>query len=326
YSNIDFYAARTPEYIEANNPNLPDALNYRESSRSFQFVIIPTEFYEAVDENGYRSYGYSSVTVTYPIQALTGGPNDSLSFPGKDAIDNGRLDYLQFPCQYGSAWTQSSTDDIDFVLTVQGFGLDHVPGFQRIIKTQTREVVGEGTLTMAYADGTPTKPINALLLKVVSSTVDSFYLAGSVAPPALAAAFGLSQGNTTRDSFYIFYAENFGRPVMDYDMVAKTIAYRPYADQSVSSTGSVFSGVQLNIFPNPVEKGNAFTIHLNEEVSQGQLQIIDLLGKAVYQQKLENTFGNHSVMLPSNITAGTYVVRLIDDAGRASQPQKIHVH
>ncbi|MEZ5059681.1 MAG: T9SS type A sorting domain-containing protein [Saprospiraceae bacterium] len=324
FTNLPSNDLRSRDYFEATDANFPGAFNYYQRTLSFQSFIIPNRAYEACDETGFSDYGSSSTSVSYSIQAITGGPSDTLAFPGRDVVYAQRLDYLQFPCQMGKKWTQTATENTNFVLTVQGFGLDKVPGFSKRRLTVSRDVVGEGKILLTYPDGTPTKPIDALMVKVVRTSIDSFFLGGAVAPPPLAAAFGITQGQMASDSFYVFYAPNFGMPVMDYDLVDNTIAYRPYADQTVSSK-EVFSSAKFEIFPNPASSGSHLNITLEKATENGTIQIFGLNGNMVYEQRLAAGLGRAEIGLPAILNQGTYFLRIIDQEGLPTRAQKIHI-
>jgi hypothetical protein len=324
FTNLPSDDLRTREYFEANNSNFPNANSFYEQKLSFQSFIIPNNGYDTYDENGYADYGSSSTSVSYSIQGITGGPSDTLAFPGRDVVYSQRLDYLQFPCQFGKKWTQTATENTVFELTVQGFGLDKVPGFSKRRLTVSRDVVGEGKILLTYPDGTPTKPIDALMIKVVWTSNDSFFLGGAVAPPPLAAAFGITQGQMASDSFYVFYTPNFGVPVMDYDLVDKTIAYRPQADQTVSSK-EIFSNTKFEIFPNPASSGMSLNVNLDRAIENGVIQIFGLNGNLVYEQKLGFGVTRSEIAIPAILIEGTYFLRIIDQEGLPTRAQKIHI-
>jgi len=231
------YSFLTPDnlitrvYVDASNdPVFPDALHYRSTEIAFNGFPIPINEYETIDEDGWYEDGRITEDITYSITAVSGGADDVLRFPETEVPYGGRLDKLQFPVIYGNDWTQNQIENTEYELTVAAFGLNAVPGVNIRTIIESREVVGEGKLIIPSEDGSPSLPMDALLLKVETSDIDSVFLGGAPAPAALLAAFGLTQGTVTiRPVRYIFYTPDFASNVLNVNPSIGTFFYRPQA-------------------------------------------------------------------------------------------------
>ncbi|MFK7906488.1 MAG: hypothetical protein AB8B69_15260, partial [Chitinophagales bacterium] len=221
----------TQVYTDASNdPDFSNALNYISGAVSFNAFPIPSNKYEAIDEEGWYDKGRTTKDVSYSITAISGGTDDVLRFPDSVIPYGGRLNRLDFPVAYGKAWTQSQIENTEFELTVAAFGLNGVPGVNVRTVTESRSVVGEGKLIIPSEDGSPGLPIDALLLKIENTLIDSVFLGGAPAPAALLNAFGLTQGAVTvRAVRYIFYTPGFSSNVLNVNPSTGTFFYRPQA-------------------------------------------------------------------------------------------------
>jgi len=142
YSGLQLDGIVAIEHYDASDyPQFPNVLNVRIADLIFQGFLIFSDSFEAIDSEGWYDVGRRTYDASYSITALTGGPNDTLSFPGTDEIFGGRLNYVPFPMNYEDQWTQSRIENIPFELTVAAFGLDKTPGTRQRTVTHNREVV-----------------------------------------------------------------------------------------------------------------------------------------------------------------------------------------
>lgn len=312
-----------------SDPNFPDALNHYESNRSFQGLFIPSHLYTAVDANGYYEYGRSFSDVTYSVAAISGGANDSLNFPDGNHVfqfDNGRPEYLGFPATYLSSWTGTRLEPTDFNLTVAAFGLNNTPGQRIKTYTDTREVVGYGTLVIPLANGNPSAAMDVLLIESSVTAIDSFFLAGSEAPEPLLDAFGITQGATASSSSFLFYMPGFHSPLLRFGMDGQSIAsigYRP-AGATVPTGISSVELENVSIYPNPVAAGTSLTINLGEAgEAVSSIELIDVTGRSVAYQTLQST--NARLDIPSSLVSGVYSVVLRDSEAAPLKTSRIVV-
>ncbi|MEZ4886551.1 MAG: T9SS type A sorting domain-containing protein [Chitinophagales bacterium] len=215
-------------YDASNDPDFPEALNYYRRSTSFQEFRIPYDGYENIDAMGFYQVGSRSIDISFPITAISGGPNDVLRFPPTVRGAEGRNDYVKFPLAYQTQWSATLVAYTDFELTVAAFGLNQTPGSNKRIVTINREVVGEGKVIIPMEDGSPSQPIEVLMIKSTFTAIDSFFLAGAPAPAVLLNAFGIVQGQVTNsDAAYSFYTSGSSSFVFYADTDDDFYNYRP---------------------------------------------------------------------------------------------------
>jgi len=243
YSSLVTSSVEVHDYIDAtSSTTFVGALNYKSDDLTFQGMVIPSFKYQAIDATGWYNIGRTNVDVTYPLATITGGATDSLNFLGGDYPYDGRINFLEFPVAYQNQWTGTQKEDVPFKLTVGAFGLNETPGSRLRTITHTREVVGFGTLVVPRDDNSSTIAMDVLLIKVNSTEVDSFFLAGQPAPQALISAFGVTQGGTVTNTFYLFYKPGFGHPIMNVGMEAgqiDAVGYRRRSDAGSVNTQNV---------------------------------------------------------------------------------------
>lgn len=299
-------------YTDASNdPDFPGALNYRTNDLSFQGLVIPAVQYERLDDQGWWEAGRVLQDVTYPIQGITGSPNDSLRFVGGVQDFAPRTDLLKFPLNYQDEWTESYTERVNFELTVTGFGLNQVPGYRDRTTTLNRDVVGYGTLTIPGNDGQPSNPIDVLLIKTNRTILDSVFLAGDPAPPTLLAAFGITQGSTFEDTYYNFYRLDYGAYVLNVGALASPNAfYRPAAAEVLTSAKEQ-PRVSVRTYPNPIKAGQELSLHADSPMDAGFFSLYDLSGRLVHRIQF-NSAGNPQVQLaiPAQLSSGMYLYQL----------------
>ena len=316
YSSLTAEQLNYASHFTASNSNIPEATSYYHNNLIFAGLTIPNKIYEVVDEDGWRVLGLNSTGITFPIEALTGGPTDSLGFPEVNETYNGENNLLDFPTTYETSWDSDYSRSTPFELTVAAFGLDHVPGFRKRIHHDVREIVGYGQLVIPKADGSPSDPIQVLLMKTVRNTIDSVFLGGAPAPAPLMAAFGLTQGSTNTSSTYFFYKPDFGSAVLFVDLEAPDLY--SYRTQAVDNYVAVNERnlQQVKNYPNPISTGQVLTLETEAPLPSGQISITDLNGKLVYQNSTETGFGKKlQIRIPYYFTKGLHFYQIRDNTG-----------
>lgn len=331
YSSLMSQDSIVTDYFDAtNDANIPNALNYRERDLIFQVFPIPSNSYEGIDSLGWYELGRTTVGVKYSVSSITGSSGDTLSFPAENQVFEGRNDQLIFPVTYQSSWQPQYKEYTDFELTVTNFGLNNAPGYLKRINSDSREMVGYGKLIIPKYDGSPSDSLDVLLLKVVRTAVDSFYLNGAEAPAVLLGAFGLSQGAFASDSFYVFYKPNFAAPVLNINLGSSgqvsTVFYRPQAAESTVSVPEIRSTAS-KCFPNPATAGQTVQIQSTEELSKAsRISIYDMQGRIIFNLPVENiSDNNYQIKIPENIAPGLYMLNLETQTGNKISSSKINI-
>lgn len=315
YSGLTSTGTFSNDWIDATaDTDFPTALNYRDINLSFQVFGMRGRGYEAVDADGWYDQGRVIFDTTHSITAISGGANDVLNFPDQVDAYNGRLNFVDFPVNFNNTWSQSYVAQVQFNLTVQGFGLNNTPGIAQTTVSQTRTVVGEGTLVIPDANGNPSGSLDVLLIKVEDRMeVDSFFLGGQLAPAPLLSAFGLTQGAVEEfDDFYVFYTPNFPTTVLNINLNSSgqisSVYYKPQAAELATSIGDELSFNAVRTYPNPIAAGDVMNIELLDQPSAATVELIDLAGRQVFSSSISTNAGTARVALPSELVSGMYTM------------------
>ncbi len=327
YSNLVQEELAFIEYNSAEgDPHFSDAFNYR--TREFFFFQFPLPFdeYDGLDEEGWYSKGRNFAEVNYSISGITGGPDDTIRFTAGPDFFDGRMNMLKFPVAYQNQWSENHVENFNFELSVAGFGLNDAPGNLTRYFSQEREVVGYGQLVIPNFDGSPGAPMDALLIKVYRQAIDSVFMMGELAPPALMNAFGLTQGEMASESFYVFYRPHFGSAVLNIDMnPSVSVFYRPQANDVITSINEP-PAIGTQVFPNPVSAGQRLVIETEHTIPSGYISINDITGREVYQQQFASDAGNQiQTEIPNHLRPGIYVYTLQNSMGKKIGTGKLQV-
>lgn len=330
YSHIQDGSLRVVDLLDVSgNTFLPTARTSSPGSLRFQVFAAEADFYEGADEEGLFEVGRVVTETPHSLALVTGNPNDELSFVADTNAYEGRIDILQFPLSYPDSYGGARIERTNVLLTVAAFGLNEVPVQAKRDYSETREVVGYGELIIPLEDQSPSAPIDVLLMRVERFATDSFFLAGNPAPAALMAAFGVFQGMTASDQYYVFYTADFHSPVlvMDVDEAdhVLTATYRPAAAELVSSTRDV-ALIGLSVYPNPCPTDQPLVITTDEAIPEGFIQLYDQQGRLLAQRSsADGGTTRHEFHLPTHLSAGAYLVRLRDKWGRSLATRQIMV-
>ena len=305
--------------------NIPGAYNSRKNDLTFQGFPISSTSYEGLDEEGWFEVGRTITEAAYSITALTGGLSDTLRFLGANEIYEGRIDRVKFPLAYGDEWQGSETHREAFLLSIAAFGLNRTPGFRQRTNNEERSIVGHGMLTLPAVDGETLQPVRALLLKVKATMIDSTFLGGAPAPPALLAAFGLVQGAITTDSFYVFYTPGLGAPFFSWGTLDNTDAFfrvQPARQPATGTRNQVLSTAM--VYPNPVASGQQITFQTERPVSAGEVVLLNAVGLQISRTVVSGGTV-FSLDIPAHCPAGIYVYQVRNQAKGITHAGKLLV-
>ncbi len=314
YSGLVATDPFTYTYLDAAaDTDFPDALNYRNTTFVFQAFGMLGRVYEGLDATGWYDLGRVIEDTTHSITAISGGANDVLNFPDQVSPYGGTFDILSFPMSYADSWTPEYIEYTQYNLTVAAFGLNNVPGLQKRYISQTRTVVGEGALIIPNAQGNPSGPLDALLLKVDNHTrVDSFFLGGQLAPAPLMAAFGLTQGAvSTLSGAYVFYVPGYGKTALAITLNSSSeisaISYRPDVAGLATSIADASVPEMMRAFPNPVEAGGTLHFGLHNDGTT-LVELTDVTGRTLITTSVAGNGTVGRLDIPSSIMPGIYTL------------------
>lgn len=325
YSGLTAESSLThPHTAVSGDATFTTSNNYSPYTGSFQGMVYHSDHFESIDANSWTKDGRRIEEVGFSLLTMTGGANDSLSFPAYDDVFT--LTQLQFPAAYGNSWSSVYETRIQYVLTVGAYGLDHVPGEKVGYFTSEYEVVGDGSLVIPLNSGGPAPALDVILVRNVETWIDSTFLAGSPAPTPLMNAFGLVQGDVGSDTTYLFYTPNLTSEVLTVGIpnALHTTNWAQYSgDAQFVGVKDQSEQMSLNGYPNPVLRGG--DLHLNfEKPVVGTVNLVSMTGQLVHTQALSGGTNNVSVAIPESLRTGLYCVQVITDDA-AIKPQLIEI-
>lgn len=279
----------TDSYVQANNPSFPEATHARTAYYGLAAFQLNGMAYFQNTTTGEYYMGNSYEEASFDLNGM-----GTLDVPAQSNPYGTGQTYLRLPAQYNSTWQSDIHALLNTELTIGLMGLDHTPTVYDQISHFRDTVVGAGTLKLPGGFTT-----EALLVKSVVTIVDSFYVAGEPAPPALLAALGLQQGSTSTGTQHRFYAAGVAGPLMTFrgsDAQNMWVELRDgLSTTSVNTPGEVTRPVQL--YPNPVT-GQEATLAFDKSTS-GAWNII-----------VRNMMGQTVQTLPVHQPAGAVTMRL----------------
>jgi len=306
----------TIRFREAIREGFEDFTRFSFGYSTISDIQVYSEYYTHKTASGVQVTGSYKLPEVFPIGQLTGGPQDTLTFPGNASIFEEPGYNIKFPTTYGDSWTSEYYYTTNFNLTVAAFGLNNTPGYQKQKIVKTDSVVGAGTLTIPTSVGVSI-PYEVLLIKESRVATDSVFLGGQPAPQTLLDAFGIVQGGSSALNRYKFYAENFERPILEIFMSEDwaTTEFAYYISNDIETVGirNLSNISNVNVFPNPIEAGTSLFFTQTQNFSNPVLQVYDMLGREVFNQRINNNSSVIEWNVPANLENGVYIYNLVED-------------
>ncbi|WP_421947639.1 T9SS type A sorting domain-containing protein [Phaeodactylibacter xiamenensis] len=323
FSGLSLDGSFTADYEEPSSPLFPQA-NITEPSFATLLGGLGVQTglnYNSIDDSGYGSWGSIGEQVTVPLSTVTGMDTDNLTILELVIQYNQRRDVLKFPLNFGDSWTHSETYNVDFLVTVAGFGLQNVPAGQTIQDSVSYEVAGYGTVILPNPEGSDQEPVSieGLLIKRDRITVNNYTLGGQPAPQLMLDAFGLTQGESQITTRYFIYAKGLPRTAANIGVDANgeitSFTISDDITQLISSTSEpTAEPLQAKAFPNPIVAGEALSVELPTTIQNGALELVDALGRQVAIWPVSGLQGQIvSCNLPAHLQAGLYVYRIMEN-------------
>lgn len=287
------------------------------------------------NENGVEDKGIYIDQQVYPLQQLTGNPNDNITFPLQGYILNNPRKIMQFPMTNGTSWESVSNYSTNFTLKVAAFGLNDVPARHAYSTVRKDTIVGWGKMSVYTPDG-PSISYDVLMNRSIQYSVDSFYLNGAPAPAALLNAFSVTQGQISGLSHaYNFYRAGTFNYLMrffygsDATFTNLVTAFVSLSDltTATSSTQELDKDVYaMLLFPNPSNGQEINLILIGKEMNQINYQITDLSGRILQSADNYKLNGNSiAINLENGISSGMYILIVRDNKNNVIATEKFTV-
>lgn len=208
YSNLVSTGTSSREFVESTNPGMPLAEYYYAFTNYIGSSIAYTkERYLFIDETGWKVEGLVTRSTYCDISSVTGQAGDNLSFPADTFLYVNPGYMLTFPTDYQNHTIDTMITETKFNLTIQAYAYNNIPCIQKQYLITNDLISGFGTIKVPGTNE-PNNPYDVVQVKRITTTIDSFYVQGATANPALLSAFGLTQGKITNSYDYYFHRQN----------------------------------------------------------------------------------------------------------------------
>lgn len=302
------------------NPVFPE-VNLTDTSVFPLLGLIPQTvvFLEVLNDEQYATLGRVDFGVATTLAPFTGNTNDSISTVTETQIYEEPSYFFQFPLNYEDTWETQLSISGDYEITIEGAGLDHVPGSSITYFDTDVSVSGYGTLILPNPDGEGEISLDVLMVKKATTLLDSFFLGGQPAPSNLLAGFGLVQGDLDNHVDYTFYAKDLPWSALlietENGVVTDVIMSGAIKDLVSSSHSIKKDLIPIQAFPNPTS-GDVQIAFEKADAQDWTLVVYNNIGQKVQQQILNGPAGITKVDLSiRNDMPGLYPFALLNDAG-----------
>lgn len=274
-----------------------------------------------------------------PLNAITGGTNDTLSIPTQFVLQYSGLHVKQaFPMTYNSKW--GSDFRFSSLFYLRGFGLSAgqlVNGLRKTQITSKDTVVGWGKIRVRDGAGIVQPYVDVLQLKTDYTQVDSFLCTNSpINQQDRITIFKNFMGNFSgvdTPAIITQYTKlSYMRAGEIHPMVTvfmnDTFVYKieihtnnPWPATVPQATAEQHN--KVNIYPNPVS-GRMVNVEVpGAENGKWNCQIFNTIGQHVANQALDISSVNYraEVQIPSVVTTGIYYLHITKDGATVAVKQ-----
>lgn len=331
FGNTPDFAAYYPETI----PFFTDAgVDIYRQGFKYMNANLGYQIYQEYDfnSNGVDDIAMDIVEQHYSLQPLTGGAADSQFIPSQSYIYNQPRRILEFPMTANSAWSSSSRRTVEMIFNVPTFGLNNANVTHAFTLVRKDTIAGWGKARV-YTPSGPSIDYDVLIDKSIDYAVDSFYLGGAPAPPALLSAFGVSQGQITQKAYrYNFYRKGSFGYLVGFTYTDDAFSNLQFAfvstDDIETATASAVSekiSYATVLYPNPCAGSEINVKVMGTHFDIEKYLITDQMGKLVRQGQTENLGDGVKVRLNETLPTGQYYVSLLDKNLRSVVSEKFEV-
>jgi Secretion system C-terminal sorting domain len=333
------------DYSEAIPTETGSSIFYPETAQFFKDAGIDVyiDVFKKFNENfGYyisqewdiNSTGiYDKAHYVYPqaygLGTFTGNSKDSLIMDEQGYILSDPRVVIKFPMTMGTAWKSTSRRYSDFRLKVSAFNLVNTPARHVFYTIRQDSIVAWGKMRVPTENGISNYH-DVLMERVKSSIVDSFYLAGQPAPPALLVGFSITQGQKLDEShLYNIYRKgqlnyfmrvNYGT---DKSYTKPVSAFINIDGLETSASKDEIQNFSSIVYPSPAnESVNIMLGDINQTFDT--YEIIDAMGRTINNGDV-NQSGNTVTIDIHTIPNGNYYVKLHNLKSKIYQTESISI-
>jgi hypothetical protein len=269
-----------------------------------------------IDANGFFRAGGILAKQTFDLSSITGSNGDNLLIPAQVFTLHESL--LKFPCTASTNWVSNTAHTLNFKITASSFFLLNTPAKKVVHVISDNSVAGWGKIKIPSSNKASID-YDVLLIKKHTITIDSFFLNGYPAPPAMLSYFGLIQGDSTIDYNESFYRLGSVVPLLSLEYGPDSTWSAPIG--ASYDADNVQSGIEMpaspisefNVFPNPASENIILDIPANAELCT-RIEIVNSLGQTMMACPFNNEI-DRTIQLPSEMKPGLYFIRIKNSGG-----------
>lgn len=266
------------KYSEASIPALTHIdFGYQENVTPNLFTTYDDLL--SLNTNGFQIIGRNYPEQKYGIGGLTGTVTDSFKMEDQFVLYPKPISSMKFPMTIGTNWTSDATRQYKATLTIANFGVKNANFVKRTREVRKDSVVGWGDIIVPIGTK-PSTPFQCLMIHRYITVVDSIFLDGKPAPPALLQAFGLVQGKETIATRKIFWRskELYPAAFFRYNSGNFTnfVSFSANQHENLVSAKDDIAQSKINIYPNP--SNGIFNI---KGVENATIQVCNMMGQTL---------------------------------------------
>ncbi len=301
----------------------PDIIMYRVPSSFGDYADSANNNFDVLGFNPLNIKQYNVTTLgvadlgvllrssTYGLAPYTATATDTLYIPQQLALHSAPITVLKFPAVYGSNWGSSVVTDVNFEMTVGSLGMLHTPCVKRTYLTRRDSVRGWGSMRVRNAAGSPSDFIDVLQVNSTEITVDSFFIDGATAHPALMIV-GMTQGQRDTNYTQYYYRKGELRPLatVTHKNGQYTQPERAWIHRQRLSTDvpEIHKAEPVAVYPNPAS--SFVTIGLPVYTGHAVCIISNLFGNTLGRQSIVFKDGTATLILPAKVGTGVYQIQI----------------
>ena len=271
------------------NANYPTATTSIAAIAVLGPISIPAIRYYEKSASGLKILGFSNLAIKSSLLTVTGSAKDTLYIPAAafQYTDN----QYKYPIKYNDEVEDKWLIKRNYNLSVAAFGLNKTPGQVRTSFVSAKSIDAWGKVVLPDFKNKGKKVTYATLLQATQRTsVDSVFLGGAPAPPALMQAFGLVQGQEETTLELNFLVPGFKEFAVSAEVDENFKPTYLLVSQEAGFVGGALVGakdaaeqIEINVFPNPSANGN-FTLNFEKpSVKDWTVKIYDISGREINQ-------------------------------------------
>jgi hypothetical protein len=269
--------------------------------------------------NGIMERGIYVGPASTSLMAMTGGATDSFVNQAQNIMYSTPKKLFPFPMTSNYVQHHDGRVAIDFQLLVPAFGLNYTPGQHVYHDIRNDSIIGWGTTRVWMPGGGVSAPVDVLIDKISTYTIDSFYLGGAPANATIQNAFGITQGQITnqknmiqmyRKGYYNYFVRYWFGTDNTFTNLTEAYINTDGLQFATEISSSVKQQITSVLYPNPTTAGKDLNLMLSADQDKfTQYEIIGMNGSIISRNNCE--WKGNTISIPTQaLPIGQYSIKL----------------